>query len=162
MGGAGVGALPSGEPTCTGGRTQIIAALSYSTPSLPPSFTLLHALDQSTGKTDITPYTPFERPHLRHAAGIPTYTIKELGAKEAGGMFQVYARKGWGAQGESLERGSGRILPCRPPHWRLQLFSPGGEWSWTGIKQADRFQATNHSSRPCWHLEATRSNLRAV
>lgn len=48
----------------------------------------------------MTPYTVFEPHHLASARGLEVYNVPGLGRGEAGGMFEVYARKGWGGKGE--------------------------------------------------------------
>ncbi|WRT63202.1 uncharacterized protein IL334_000105 [Kwoniella shivajii] len=73
----------------------ILTSLSLSDPTNLPSPSLISALSLPS-TTPITPYTPLDPYHLSHAAGLQKIDVPfGMITKEASGMFELYARKGF-------------------------------------------------------------------
>ncbi|WVN87579.1 uncharacterized protein L203_102762 [Cryptococcus depauperatus CBS 7841] len=76
-------------------KGAILTALSYNSPSDLPSPSLLSTLDLPSTQP-ITPYTPLNQYHVSHAKNLTPIPVPPcMALEEAGGLFDLYARKGW-------------------------------------------------------------------
>lgn len=77
-------------------RGMTLSTYSHSTPNLALTTDFLYALELPT-HSPITPYSKFEPTHLAHASsGFKKIEVPYgMSPKEASGLFQIYARKGW-------------------------------------------------------------------
>ncbi|ORY26490.1 mitochondrial ribosomal death-associated protein 3-domain-containing protein [Naematelia encephala] len=112
-------------------RGIVLAAYSHSTPSLPipPVLTTALALP-STHATAITPYTPLNPTHLAHAsASIQRFQVPfGMSPVEAGGMAEIWQKKGWARPAGDEALMSGLSLSMGNPEvmgkgWRFDFKS---------------------------------------